>query len=399
MSIDKIRVQMLGRFCIGAGDREIDNSGDRSHKVWLLLAYMIYDRDRAITQEDLIRLLWGEEESSSNPLNALKTMFHRVRTTLNQLDSSAGHELIVRRGGSYAWNTEIPLALDVEEFDALCRSAAAERDEKRRLESCLRAVELYQGDFLVKLATEPWVVPIAAYFHNRYIQAVQESLSLLEARGRRQEAVDLCRRALEVEPYDEGLYRHLMRDLLDLGSQKEAIAVYEDMSELLFANFGVMPSEEIRALYREAVRTVNDRAVPMGVVREQLREPNSAAGALFCEYDFFKVLYHAEARAIARSGDAVHIALLSVLGEGGEELPKRSLDRVMENLREVIRHNLRRGDVATRCSVSQYLLMLPQANYENSGMVCERVIKAFFRQYPHSPASLNYSVQPLEPSV
>lgn len=211
--------------------------------------------------------------------------------------------------------------------------------------------------------------------------------------------MDLCRRALEVEPYDEGLYRHLMRDLLDLGSQKEAIAVYEDMSELLFANFGVMPSEEIRALYREAVRTVNDRAVPMGVVREQLREPNLAAGALFCEYDFFKVLYHAEARAIARSGDAVHIALLSVLGEGGEELPKRSLDRVMENLREVIRHNLRRGDVATRCSVSQYLLMLPQANYENSGMVCERVIKAFFRQYPHSPASLNYSVQPLEPSV
>lgn len=390
---------MLGRFSIGVGAREIDDSGDRSHKVWLLLAYMIYDRDRAVTQVDLIRLLWGEEESSSNPLNALKTMFHRVRTTLNQLDSSAGHELIVRRGGSYAWNTEIPLALDVEEFDALCRSAAAERNEERRLESCLRAVELYQGDFLVKLATEPWVVPIAAYFHNRYIQVVRESLPLLETRGRRQEAVALCRRALEVEPYDEGLYRHRMRNLLDLGRQKEAIAVYEDMSELLFTNFGVMPSEEIRALYREAVRTVNDRAVPMGVVREQLREPNSASGALFCEYDFFKVLYHAEARAIARSGDAVHIALLSVLGEGGEELPKRSLNRVMENLREVIRHNLRRGDVVTRCSVSQYLLMLPQANYENSGMVCERVIKAFFRQYPHSPASLNYSVQPLEPSV
>jgi len=340
VSIDRIRVQMLGRFSIEVGAREIDDSGDRSHKVWLLLAYMIYDRDRAVTQEDLIRLLWGEE-SSSNPLNALE----------------------------------------------------------RRLESCLRAVELYQGDFLVKLATEPWVVPIAAYFHNRYIQVVRESLPLLETRGRRQEAVALCRRALEVEPYDEGLYRHRMRNLLDLGCQKEAIAVYEDMSELLFTNFGVMPSEEIRALYREAVRTVNDRAVPMGVVREQLREPNSASGALFCEYDFFKVLYHAEARAIARSGDAVHIALLSVLGEGGEELPKRSLDRVMENLREVIRHNLRRADVVTRCSVSQYLLMLPQANYENSGMVCERVIKAFFRQYPHSPASLNYSVQPLELSV
>ena len=171
------------------------------------------------------------------------------------------------------------------------------------------------------------------------------------------------------------------------------------MSELLFSNFGVMPSEEIRAMYREAVRTVNDRAVPIGVVREQLREQEPPAGALVCDYDFFKVLYHAEARMIARSGDAVHIGLLSVLGEGGKELPKRSLDRAMENLQEQIRLNLRRGDIASRCSVSQFILMLPQANYENSCMVCERVIKAFYRQYPHSPAELHYSVQPLEPNT
>ena len=140
-------------------------------------------------------------------------------------------------------------------------------------------------------------------------------------------------------------------------------------------------------------------AVPIGVVREQLREQEPPAGALVCDYDFFKVLYHAEARMIARSGDAVHIGLLSVLGEGGKELPKRSLDRAMENLQEQIRLNLRRGDIASRCSVSQFILMLPQANYENSCMVCERVIKAFYRQYPHSPAELHYSVQPLEPNT
>ena len=171
------------------------------------------------------------------------------------------------------------------------------------------------------------------------------------------------------------------------------------MSQLLFDNFGIMPSDETRAIYREAMRTVNDKAVSIITLREQLREPEGSAGALFCDYDFFKVLYHAEARAVARSGDAVHICLLSVTGDQNQELPKRSLDRCMENLQELIRTSLRKGDIAARCSISQYILMLPRANYENSCRVCERIIRAFGRQYPHSPASLHYSVQPLEPNA
>ena len=398
MSAKQLQVRMLGSFSIGLGDKKIDDSGNRSRKVWLLLAYMIYYRSRPIAQEELIGLLWGEEESSANPANALKTMFHRVRTMLDQLGESAGHDLIVRRRGGYAWNPETSVRFDVEEFEQLCRAGAAEAEEER-LKRYLGAIELYQGDFLTKLSAEPWVVPIAAYFHNLYAQAAQEALLLLEARERREEAIRLCRRALEVEPYNEDLYRHLMRNLVDMKDQRGAIAVYEDMSELFFSNFGVMPAEDIRALYREAVRVVNDRAIPLGVVRDQLRETEAVPGALFCDYDFFKVLYHAEARLVDRRGDAIHIGLLSFLGKDGMELSKRSLSRAMENLQKQIRENLRRGDVAAQCSVSQFILMLPQANYENSCMVCERIIKAFCRQHPHSPAELHYSVQPLEPTT
>ena len=134
-------------------------------------------------------------------------------------------------------------------------------------------------------------------------------------------------------------------------------------------------------------------------LRDQLREPPAAKGALLCDYDFFRVIYHAEARALARSGDTVHICLMSATDSNNEELPKRSLDRCMENLQDVICSNLRRGDIASRCSVSQFIFMLPQANYENSRMVCDRVIRAFYRQYPHSPAKLHFAVQPLEPNV
>jgi len=397
MRTETLQVKMLGSFSLESGGQKVDDNANRSKKVWLLLAYLVYHRGRTVSQEELVDLLWGEEEKSSNPLNALKTMLHRVRTMLNKLGGSAGHELIVRRGGSYAWNTEVPMEYDVEQFEQLCRAAQDSEDEDQRLDCWLRALELYNGDFLTKLGAERWVVPIGVYYHNMYLGVALEALDLLEGRGRKEEAADLCRRALKIDDYQEDLYRHLIRNLLGLNRQKEAMTVYDEMSELFFSNFGVMPAEDIRAMYREAAREVNDTALPMGIVREQLKEVEPPSGALICEYDFFKVLYHAEARFISRSGDAIHIGLLSLRGREGKELSKRSLEKAMENLQEQIRTNLRKGDIASRCSVSQYILMLPQANYENSCMVCERIIRAFYRQYPHSPAEIHYAVQPLEP--
>ena len=75
------------------------------------------------------------------------------------------------------------------------------------------------------------------------------------------------------------------------------------------------------------------------------------------------------------------------------------MNRIMEQLGEQIRTNLRRGDTFSQCSVSQYILMLPHANYENSSMVARRVLGAFTRKHPHVTAKIHFMVQPLTPSV
>ena len=186
-----------------------------------------------------------------------------------------------------------------------------------------------------------------------------------------------------------------MRGLLRTGDMKGVMSVYEEMSELLFAHFDVMPSETLRTLYRQATRTVNDRTLTMDEVCSQLAEPAPHGGAMVCEYDFFKILYRAEARSIARNGHSANICLLSVSGKDGEMLARRSLDPAMNNLQVLVQNNLRRGDAIARCSISQYIILLPQANYENSRMVADRLVSAFYRRYPHSPARLRYTVQPL----
>ena len=122
------------------------------------------------------------------------------------------------------------------------------------------------------------------------------------------------------------------------------------------------------------------------------------SGALICDFDFFRTLYQAKARQIVRTGEAVHVALLTVKSRSRKELARRSLEIAMDNLEEQIRVSLRKGDAVTRCSGSQFIIMLPQANYENSVMVCGRIKDSFNRQYPHSPVKVDCFVQALQPA-
>ena len=397
---EKVNVKMLGSFSIAYGDGVVTDQSNRMRKVWLLLAYLICNRKRVATQEKYISLLNGAGvDESADPNGKLKAMFYRARTMLNQVDEAAGHDWIIRKNGTYAWNENIPLVLDVEEFENICKAAANESNEDQRLALYKQAIDLYRGDFLSKLSMEPWVMPLSAYYHQMYLDAVEKALVSLNARGEWKEIDRICQNALKIEPYSEELYQHLMRCRIALEDRDGALRIYEEMSELLFATFGVMPSDESRALYREANKKAESVTVPVGDVRDQLREPFGERGAMYCEYDFFKMLYQLQARTIVRSGEVIHIALFSVHCHRNKDISRRSLDIAMDNLQEMLINNLRQGDVVTRCSVSQLIVMLPQANYENSCTVCQRILKAFNRQYPHSPADIHYSVQPLEPKM
>ena len=397
--MSEFRVTMLGTFSLEKDGRRIDDSANRMRKVWLLLAYLIFSRSSAASQEALASLLSGDSDDAADPGGRIKATFYRVRTMLDQLGENVGHSCVLHKGGVYTWNSEIPLRLDAEEFEILCRRADAEPDRAAALDLYRQALALYQGDFLPKLAAEPWVMPIHTYYHQMFLAAAEDTLSILQENSFWDEAAALCRRALKIEPYSETLWQHLMRALIATDDRSGALRAYEEMSELLFSTFGVMPSDESRQLYRTAAREAEPAALPAGSVREMLQEPAGANGAMVCEYDFFRLLYQVQARTLLRSGDVIHIALLSLHPRGGGEkaLTRRSLDIAAENLQDLLVRTLRRGDVVTKCSVSQFIVMLPQANYENSRMVCDRIERSFCRQFPHSPVQIHFSVQPLEP--
>ena len=397
---ERLMISMLGEFSLQWNNEILSDTANRQKKIWLLLAYLIYNRRNNPTQENFLALLRDSGDYEiEDPAGRLKALFYRARNLLNQLDENAGHSWITRKNGQYAWNTDIELILDVEEFDDLCSRSAKSTDTVQKLELDLKALALYNGDFLPKLSTEPWVMPISVYYHQKYLDLVMETLHLLEKQNDWKQSSSLCEKALTIEPYSEELYQSLMKAQLALDDRPGVLNTYEKMSELLFTAFGIMPSEESRAFYREATREIKDHSVPMESVHEHLKETVGNYGAISCEYDYFRFLYQVQARSIVRTGDTIHIVLLSLHSGDGKELARRSLDYAMDNLQDICVNSLRQGDVLTKFSASQLLIMLPQANYENSQAVCQRLIKAFNRKYPHSPVTIHSTVHPLEPLV
>ena len=393
--MEHLHITLLGPISLQTQTSRISENDNRTKKIWQLLSYLICQRGHVVSQQKLIELLWGEEPNSNHPENALRITFHRLRSLLNQLWPSAGRELILHKDNGYTWNGACPLTLDCEVFETLL--AQQQEEDDRRLAALEEALALYQGDFLEKQSSETWVIPIAAHFHNQYIQAAMEAAKLLSQKGRHQDAVAICQKAILSEPYHEPLHQLLIQEFTALGNSKQASEVYHNLCTRLFDDFGIRPSEETQQVYRSAAHALSEKSLAMDEVLEHLQEHSPESGAMCCDYDYFKVLCFAQSRSFARSGQIAHILLLSVTSGNEIPLTRSTQGRIMKQLGEQIRTNLRRGDVYSQCSVSQYIVLLPQANYENSCMVCRRIIGAFHRRHPHVTAKINYMVQPLSP--
>ncbi len=396
MSDNILHIHLFGTFSLEYAGKQINCIRNHSKLIWNILAYLICHREKVVYAEDLISAIW-DTSKNANPAGAMRTAIFRARQMLSDLTENPDCRFLLAQNGGYIWNPDIPTALDTDEFEKL----AAEIDNSADpTEACLAALELYNGKFLSAQSSELWVMPIQTYYHNLCETVIDRLIPLLEKAGRYRDGINVCRKILQIDPFSEKNHQYLMRFLLMENEREEVIAVYEDMSKLLLSTFGIMPDQESRALYREALYSVkNDRAVSPEIAIEQLCEQEEITGAFLCDYDFFRVLYQAHARAIVRSGAVIHTAVLTLKNRKNTPISPNSLMTAMNNLEKHLGASLRKGDVITRCSSSQFIVMLLSADYENSVKVCGRFTASFEKKYPHSPFYIDCLVRALEPST
>ena len=230
---EKIKISLLGKFEIQNGDAKIEETVNRSKKMWNLLGYIITHHDKQISQAEYIEMLWPEDKSS-NPINALKTLLSRLRAFLEPI-AIHDENFILSSQGSYHWNDKLNYVIDTDLFEMYIKKASnTDCTVEERISLYEQAIALYKGDFLSKHATELWVIPISTYFHNLYIDSVKELLKLLRERNDFDSMEYYCVNALQIERFDEDLHCILIETYLNQGNTNAALAHYEQTTDFLY---------------------------------------------------------------------------------------------------------------------------------------------------------------------
>lgn len=133
--VPKIDVTMFGKFTLKQEGMEVPHAVSltgRSRRLWTLTAYLILNRNRGVSAQELIDLLWPEAEND-NPLSTLQNNVSRARAALAELGFTHAKVIIHNEKGYYRWAPDRETQLDVEQFETLAKAALAEEDMENRL--------------------------------------------------------------------------------------------------------------------------------------------------------------------------------------------------------------------------------------------------------------------------
>lgn len=203
-----LQANMFGGLQIHVGDQYLVEKGGRVNKPIELLVYLLLNMGAQTTNEQIMEALWGDDEVE-NPAGALKNAAYSLRRLLAK--AGLKQECIITRDRQYAWNPDVPVELDIDRFNKLYETAMqTPGTPPEKVEQCCReALALYAGDFLPGLSDRYWLMARASTLRQRYLSMVLHLSDLLLETGERsgaEEVMNLCSRALLLEPLSEDVY-------------------------------------------------------------------------------------------------------------------------------------------------------------------------------------------------
>ncbi|OLC26156.1 MAG: hypothetical protein AUG06_10410 [Actinobacteria bacterium 13_1_20CM_2_65_11] len=246
-----LRIYLMGEIQVENGERLLRESQLGGPQGRFVLAFLVSERKRAVTQAELAEALWPDSLPASWTL-ALSAIVSRLRSRLGSVGLPRSH-IIGNAFGCYQFTPPGETWVDVEAAFAgidAAEGAIVAGDPGAAYGPSLIATTILRRPFLPG-HDGPWVDDRRALLASSLIRAIDCRVDALAAHNELELALTHAREAVRLEPYRESGYRRLMRMLSAKGDRAEAVRVYNQCRDLLQAELGVTPSSETESLYRE----------------------------------------------------------------------------------------------------------------------------------------------------
>jgi DNA-binding SARP family transcriptional activator len=245
----RVRFEVLGPVRGFAGDAELRLGSPQQRGV---LAMLLLARGRQVSLDGLIDGLWGTDVPRAG-VGTVRTYISRLR---RHFDTAAGRGDLIESIGDGYMVPRNAVVLDLDQFEeglGKARTAGQCRETARAVTVLGNALGLWRGVALAGVPG-PFAEARRVRLAELHMVAAEEKLTLEITLGQHGVAIAELRELLAEHPFREGLSELLMLALYRAGRQAEALAIFNDVRQLLGAELGIDPGPGLRAMHQRILR-------------------------------------------------------------------------------------------------------------------------------------------------
>lgn len=384
-----LKIQMLGEFKIFFGNEEVLLGKIAASKTIELFQLLMLHKKDGMPKKEIMENLY-KWETVENENRSMNNLIYRLKQQLKDVGINQ-NEYIRIDDGICSWIEELPLEVDVHVFkEKLSKASQTEGEEKLNL--LREAFSIYKEELLFSTQGKIWIIEARDDLKSLFNVCVNQLADILKEQENYDELFQIYSKAANMYPFD-GWGSGLIDCLQRKGQFKEAYQLYQDTIQHYIDELGVTLSEHALANISEMAVKIRNEEGSIEEIQENLSEGELKSGAFYCTYPSFIDVYRYTSRVLERSGESTFFMMCSVIyyDYSGRRSPNAG-----DILCEAIGNALRKGDIYSRYSKDQFVIILRGTQFENCSMIFERIRKNFKKKNRNSNCDLEYNVAELK---
>jgi two-component SAPR family response regulator len=241
----EIVVRSLGHFSVIIRGEALATNNRSYSKPLELLRVLIALGGRSVGETKLSEFLWPEAEGDVAH-SAFSVTLHRLRKLL-------GHQALDLVDGRLTLNSDVSYVdvWDLENTIGTIKNILHKPliDHQTVLSLIEHAFDIYQGHFLAHEDETAWGIPQTQRLQSKLMNVLQHACNYLELIQRCDIAVEIYKKAVEIDPFAEDFYYRLIKCYCKHDRKAEAKAIYQRCEKLFFVALELPLSQKMRQLY------------------------------------------------------------------------------------------------------------------------------------------------------
>ncbi|MGI9166058.1 MAG: AfsR/SARP family transcriptional regulator [Pyrinomonadaceae bacterium] len=242
-----LEIYLLGTFRVVVDGALLEKRAWPRQKPKLLIKTLALQPLHRLHQEQLMELLWPEQDSETAVRNIYRAIHIARRVLEPQFGSGNKSHFILTDSQQVLLSAPKKLWIDVDAFEQQAKQAI----KCAETEAYESALALYEDDLLIEDIYQDWTARRRERLCATHRDLLSKVAQCFETQGQYQRSIERLKELLASDPPNEDAHRRLMRLYALTGSKFQALEQYRHCCEVIRKELDAEPDRETVELHKQ----------------------------------------------------------------------------------------------------------------------------------------------------